>query len=134
MLKIVRPNQCSVYRIHNPIELKLLTRLRVGLSHLNKHRFNHNFQSCINPLCSCNLEIESTAQFLLHCHHFSNIRSTLLNSINKFLGSISYLDDYTWVKILLFGDQNYSQQENSYNINATNKYLIDSERFDGSLL
>ena len=71
LLKIGWPNQCSIYRIHNPAGLKLLTRLRLGLSHLNEHRFNHNFQSCVNPLCSCSLAIESTTHFLLHCHHFS---------------------------------------------------------------
>ena len=37
LLKIGRPNQCSIYRIHNPVGLKL-----------NEHRFNHNFQSFIN--------------------------------------------------------------------------------------
>ena len=30
---------------------------------------------------------ESTTHFLLHCRHFSNIRSTPLNSINEVLGS-----------------------------------------------
>ena len=35
LLKIGRPKQCSIYRIHNPVGLKLLTRLRLGLSHLN---------------------------------------------------------------------------------------------------
>ena len=137
LLKIGRPNQCSIYRIHNPVGLKLLTRLRLGLSHLNEHRFNHNFQSCINPLCSCSLAIESTTHFLLHCHHFSNIRSTLLNSINEVLGSttkISDLSDCALVKILLFGDQNYTQVENACIINATIKYLVDSERFNGPLL
>ena len=63
LLKIDRPNQCSVYRIHNPMGLKLLTRLKLGLSHLNEHRFDHYFQSCINPLCSCSLAIESTTHF-----------------------------------------------------------------------
>ena len=134
LLKIGRPNQCSVYRIHNLIGLKLLTRLRVVLSYLNGHRFNQNFQSCINHLWNCSLKIESTTHFLLHCHHFSNINSTLLNSINRVLGSISNLDKYTLVKILLFGDQNYSQEEQSSIINATIKYLVDSERFDGPLL
>ena len=137
MLKIGRPNQCSIYRIHNPVGLKLLTRLRLGLSHLNEHRFNHNFQSCINPLCSCSLAIESTTHFLLHCHHFSNIRSTLLNSINEVLGSITNLSDLSdcaLVKILLFGDQNYTQVENACIINTTIKYLVDSERFNGPLL
>ena len=107
--------------------------MRVCFSHLNEHRFNQNFQSCINSLRSCSLEIESTTHFLhtfythfthifycnwinhiestthflLHFHHFSNIRSTLLNSKNKVFGSISNLDDFTLVEILLFGDQNY---------------------------
>ena len=134
MLKIGRPNQCSFYRIHNPVELKPFTRLRLGLSRLNEHRFNHNFQSCINPLCSCSLAIESTTHFLLHCHHFSNICSTLLNSINEVLDSITNLSDLSdcaLVKILLFGYQNYTQVKNAYIINAAIKYLVDSERFSG---
>ena len=114
--------------------LKLLTRLRLGLSHLNEHRFNQNFQSCINHLCSCSLKTELTKLFFLHCHHFSNIRLTLLNRIYETLGSITNLNDYTLVKILLFGDQNYTQMENSYIINATIKYLVDSKRLGGLLL
>ena len=110
-LKIGWPNQCSIYRMHNPVGLKLFTRLRLGFSHLSKHRFNHNFQSYINPSCSCSLAIESSTHFLLHCHHFSNIHSTLLNSINEVLGSITNISDlsdvlwskyYYWViKIIL---------------------------------
>ena len=116
MFKIGRPDQCSIYKIHNPVGLNLLTRLRLGLSHLNEHRFNHDFQSCINPLCSCSLAVESTTRFLLHCHYFSNTRSTLLNSINEVLGSITNLSDLSdcaLVKILLFGDQKYTQAENA---------------------
>ena len=30
--------------------IKLLTRLRVGLSHLREHKFTHNVQDIINPL------------------------------------------------------------------------------------
>ena len=33
--------------------IKFLTRLRLGLSHLNGHRFRHKFQDCLNSLCSC---------------------------------------------------------------------------------
>ena len=94
---------------------KLLTRLRLCLSHLNERGLNHIFPSCINSLCSCSLATESTTHFLLHCCHFSNIRSTLLNSINEVLGSITNVSDCTLVKLLLFGDQNYTQVENSYN-------------------
>ena len=37
LLKIGQPNQYSINRIDNPVGLKLLTRLRVGLSHLNEN-------------------------------------------------------------------------------------------------
>lgn len=64
--------------------------------------FALNLQSLIN---SCSLEIESTSHFLLHCHHSSNIRLTLSNSITDVFGSITSLSDDTLVKILLFGNQ-----------------------------
>ena len=59
-LKIGRPMQNSIYNIHDPVGIKYLTRLRLGLSHLNEHKFRHNFQDCLNPLCSCSLEVETT--------------------------------------------------------------------------
>ena len=43
---------------------------------------------------------------------------------------ITNLIDCTLVKILLFGDQNYTQLENSNITNATIKYSVDSERFN----
>ena len=45
--------------------IRLMTRLRVGLSRLREHKFNHNFQKCINPLCSCGKDIESMSHFFL---------------------------------------------------------------------
>ena len=68
LLKIGRPIRKPTFSIHNPLGLQLLTRLRLGLSHLNEHRFNHNFENCVNPLCSCSLEVESTSHFCLHCY------------------------------------------------------------------
>ena len=50
LLKIGRPTAKPVYNIHNLTGLKLLTRLRLGLSCLNEHRFNDNFRDCVNPL------------------------------------------------------------------------------------
>ena len=74
LLSFIRPNQSNIYNIFDPIGLKLLTRLRLGLSHLNEHKFCHNFQDCLNPLRSCSLDIEDTTHYLLHCQHFSNHR------------------------------------------------------------
>ena len=66
-LKFLRPVANSVFEINNPYGLKLLTRLRLVLSHLRYHKFRYNFQDCINPICVCGVEIETTTHFLLHC-------------------------------------------------------------------
>ena len=73
LVKFTRTN--SVFSVADIYGLKLLTRLRASLSHLRKHKFRHNFQDTVNPLCSCSLELESTSHFfsaLLKFHHPKN--------------------------------------------------------------
>ena len=57
LFSFIHPVQTNIYNILDPKGLSFLTCLRLGLSHLNEHRFRHNFQDCLNPLCSCSLEI-----------------------------------------------------------------------------
>ena len=38
LLKFIRPKQSSIFNIFYPLGLKLLTRLRVNLSHLREHK------------------------------------------------------------------------------------------------
>ena len=64
ILKFIRPAENSIFGCHNPIGVKLLTRLRLGL---REHKFKHGFQDTLNPLCSCEKEIETTFHFLLSC-------------------------------------------------------------------
>ena len=47
LLRFVRPVVNSVFDMNNPYSLKLLTRLRLGLSHLRYHKFRHYFEDCI---------------------------------------------------------------------------------------
>ena len=63
LLKFTQPRPNLVHKIHVPLELKLLKRLRLGFSHLNKRRFNHIFKNCINPLYSCSFEVELAKYF-----------------------------------------------------------------------
>ena len=134
LLKIDRPVANPVYFINNNSGLKLLTRLRLGLSHLNEHRFNHNFQSCVNPLCSCSLAIESNIHFFLHCQHYSVISVSLLNDIKSIKGSIVNYSDDSFISLLLYGDPSLNDYENSIILNTTIKFILDSERFNCSLL
>ena len=83
LLSLIRSSQSNAYNVFHPIGLKLLTRLRLGFSHLNKHKFRHNFQDCLNLLCLCSLEIEDTIHYFLHCQYFFEHRINLINSVRS---------------------------------------------------
>ena len=82
-----------IFNIFDPVGVKFLARLRLGFSHLNDHRFQHCFQDCMNPLCSCSLEIEDTLHYLLHCHHFTHIRIEIMNSVKSVYDNFESLPD-----------------------------------------
>ena len=90
--------------------------MRLGLSHLNENKFNHNFKDCVNTLGSSNLQVESIPHFFLHCHYFTDIRETLFhelqwvdkNSLNQYDNEIA--------ELLLYGRSNFKLQQNSSKI------------------
>ena len=77
LLNFILPPANSIVDIHNPIRIKLLTRLRLGLSHLHEHNFRHFFQNTFNPYCKCGKYIELTMHLFIHCIHFLIPRQTL---------------------------------------------------------
>ena len=123
LLNEIRPKLSSLYNIHNPSGIKLLTRLRLGLNHLNKHKFNHNFDDCVNPFCTYNLEPESTSHFFLHCHHYNTIRSILFEDLNSVDKNLSKLSDNELTLILLYGSTKYSLMNNRVLLNSSIKYI-----------
>ena len=50
--------------IHNSSGIKLLTRLRLGLSHLNEHKLTTILMIVLILFCTCSLEPESTLHLL----------------------------------------------------------------------
>ena len=72
ILKFIKPSPNGTFNVHNPYGIKLLTRLRVGLSHLRDHKFRHNFQDSLDPFHNCGLHIEITIHFFLHCTNYSS--------------------------------------------------------------
>ena len=83
LLSLIRLKCNETYRIHHPTGLKLLTRVRLGLSHPNDHKFNHKYRDCINLLCSCNISVENNVHFFLYRHRLSLQRQTLINIIKS---------------------------------------------------
>ena len=55
--KYLQTSPNSFFHIHSPEGIKLITRLRLGLSHLREHKFKHSFQDTIDPLCNCGQDL-----------------------------------------------------------------------------
>ena len=56
-------------------------RLRLDLSHLRGHKFKLNFNDCIDEICMCGKDIESTNHLLLHCSLPLEETKVLMNKI-----------------------------------------------------
>ena len=69
ILAFIRPSANSTFQCFNPNGLKLITKLRLGLSHLSFHKFKHSFQDTLNPTCNCG-SVETTIHYLLLCPNF----------------------------------------------------------------
>ena len=109
LLYFICPVQNSKYNIFDPKGLKFLTRLRLGLSHLNADRFRHNFQDWLYPLCSCSLETEDTSHYFLHCHHFSNHRVDLINIVKFVCDNFESISDNVNKNVLLYDDSRFDE-------------------------
>ena len=100
---VTEKNENSLFFVYDPLGVKLFTRLRLQVSHLNVHKFGHGFGDTVSPLCGCNAEIEDTEHFLSRCHFYSIQRFDFFNNINKNDLSFTQLDTKEQVNILLHG-------------------------------
>ena len=130
ILEFVRPLPKSIYNIHNPLGINYLTRLRIGFSHLKEHKFRYNFQDSIDPMCSCNSGIETTAHFLLHCPNFNTQRQTLFDKIATIDANILIENENNIINILLFGKPNSEDRFNKQILNAFIAFILSTERFN----
>ena len=132
--KYTKSTKNTLFGSYNLKRIKYLTRLRVGLSHLDEHKLKNNFQDTLNPFCICGSDAENPCQFLLHCPNFLTERNTLLNKITNIESNILYQADATITKKLLFGNPKYSNEINLQTLNASIEFILTSKKSDEPLL
>ena len=133
-MKDIKSNERLLFSIHDPQGVKLLSRLRLKFSHLNEHKFRHNFKECVSPMCGCRLEIESTHHFFLRCHFYHVERSELLNSLYDINLAINELNEDSIINLVLFGSDKYHEETNRKILLNCITYLKATKRFDEPLL
>ena len=71
LIKVIRTIENSVFGVSDIYDTKLLTRLKLNFSHLNEHKFRHNFKNAVNPMCNYVAATETTIHYLLCCWIYS---------------------------------------------------------------
>ena len=105
ILSFIRQYPNSIFYCHNPKGIKLLSRLRFGLSHLREHKLRNSFQDSLKPFCNCGKgEAKTSSHYLLHCSNYSEKHLALLNTIKNIDMSILQQSDSKFTSVLLFGD------------------------------
>jgi hypothetical protein len=103
----------------------LITRLRLGLSALNSHRFKYNFID--SPYCNhCHIYMETTYHYFFICPAYAIPRATFMDDLGGELG-LDTSDKQKLLNIIIFGKippDNYTKL-----IEITSNYLEDSKRF-----
>ena len=133
-LSFVKTSENSVFAIHDNNGIKLLTRLRLNFSHLNEHKFRHNFLDTLNPMCSCGSEPETTAHFLLRCQNHVTNRSKFIKNVYNLDQTLRNYDGTHLLHILLYGSEKLNFNLNKEIINLAICYLKDTECFNENLI
>ena len=130
ILKFIRPSSNSIFNCHSSKGIKLITRLRLCLSHFWEHKFRHNFQDTLNPICNCGDEIKTTILYLLHCPNYLDERRTLLDNLQSIGETIHDKNDSQISELLLFGFSSNHDASNTCILNANIQYILATKRFD----
>ena len=94
----------------------LHARLRMKCSSLKEHLYSKNIEP--SPLCSCG-EVESTSHYLLYCRKYDQERRSLFISLSR----------QPPLSVLLYGDKNYSVQDNEHIFISVQKFILQTGRF-----
>ena len=123
LMKLFSLQDRSLFSIHDPTDAKLLTRLSLKFSHLNEHKFRHNFKDTVVSMCDCGTETETTEQFFLRCPFFVTEKQKILNNVyDKHFSSRNLNDESSSMN-------KFNERDNKEILLHTVDYIKSSKRF-----
>jgi len=127
-LLLDKPRPSMYFKLCSGKQGILLTRLRLGLSALNSHRFKYNLIT--SPICEiCNLEPETTDHFFHTCPSYLNARQRFYDRLTHELNiDVINLNKSILTNILLQGLIDSKLQSNLLQIIF--EYITDTGRFN----
>ena len=107
-----------------------MSRLWLRFSHLNEHKFCHNFKDALRPICDCGSETETTDHFFLCFPFFAINRQKLFNDLLKTDPSLRNLKDELLLDIILYGSDKYNDIVNKEILLHTISFIKNTKRFE----
>ena len=130
LLTFIRPTENSTYKICDPLGTKLLTRLKLGFSHLFKHKFRHIFADPLNPLCFGSSETEFKLHFFPHCQNYTTLHRALMTDFKNINDTIMSLNENDLLHVILYGNKNFDSNMNISILTATINFIEGCKKFD----
>ena len=107
ILSFIRPKKKTIFGIRDPLGLRYLLQLRVGLSFLRYHKKCHNLIDTPSDKCLYNNGIEDTNHFLFLCPFFAIQRATLASSVILQIFNLNHLGNQS--HLYLYGHPTITQ-------------------------
>ena len=126
----LKPTRYKHFNKGNKYSNFLLTRIRVGRSLLNQHRFSVG--QVDNPECLCHHREESSSHFFLECFLFSQERRTLFDLFEHYIPNFNNFPNKKKLELILFGVNLDREEFYSTNIKLTigvQNYILQTKRF-----
>ena len=128
LVSLIRPEKKSMFNIFDPLNLRCLFQLRMGLSPLKSHKKRHNFTDTPSEICLCGNGVEDTAHFILLCPLYANQRTHLTNVVEEIIGRHN-LVVVNYVDLYLYGHPSLNFVDNQKILLSTLTYVKGTARF-----
>ena len=132
LLSLFRPNGKSTYGIYDPVYLRYILQLRVGLSQLRCHKKRHHFTDTPSDQCLCEQGTEDCSLFFLECPFYIMPREKLVEIVNRVLDRNNLIPS-NLVSLFLYGHSRLNDEDNKLILSATIDFIKSTNRFSTSM-
>ena len=126
----LKPPKVKHFSKGSKIGNQLLTRLRVGHSELNLHKFSVG--QIDKPDCLCHAKEESTKHYLIDCFLYTTKRQNLFSLVGHYIPRFNGLSKAAKHNLLLFGLKTNDPDFDHLNFiitKAVQDFIIQTKRF-----
>ena len=132
LLSFYSPDLKSIFGVHDPLGIKRLFQLRLGLSPLRHHKKRHNFLDTPTDMCLCKTDVETTEHFLMKCPFYHSKRLILARHVIPIITAKNLAFLQNDVNLYLYGHRKLTYDDNTNIILQTINFIKTSYRFDTS--